>query len=310
MFPSSIGIVGPTGIGKSEVAIRIARKIPAEIISVDSMQVYRGMDLGTGKPSASVREEIPHHGLDLLGPEEEFNVGRYLAAVAPLVDQINQRGRLALLVGGTGLYLKRLLDGLCPAPGGSASVRKELFERAEAEGSWVLHAKLQEVDPASAVRIHPNDLKKTVRALEVYQLTRRPISDWHKATEPLLAGEGEVRLFGLTGAREFVYRRIEERVDRWLAQGWLEEAKRLQGVPLSRTARKALGYEELFSFLAGKTDWEATVGLIKQRSRQYAKRQWTWFKADPRVVWISVDGKTADEAAEEILRGLKPGALD
>ena len=316
MFPDVIGIVGPTGIGKSEVAIRIARRVPAsatqrggcampfgaEIISVDSMQVYRGMDLGTGKPSASARKEIPHHGLDLLGPEEEFNVARYLSAVAPGVGQINQRGRLALLVGGTGLYLKRLLDGLCPAPGGSVPVRRELFERARAQGSGVLHAELQGVDPASAARIHPNDLKKMVRALEVYQLTQRPISDWHKATRPLLAGEREVRLFGLTGARELIHQRIEERVDRWLAQGWLEEARRLHGLALSRTARKALGYEELFSFLEGKTDWEATVRLIKQRSRQYAKRQWTWFKADPRVVWISVDGKGPDEVTDEILR--------
>ncbi len=321
LSPDIIGIVGPTGIGKSAVALQIARRIPCEIVSVDSMQVYRRMDLGTGKPSAALRREIPHHGLDLVEPGEEFNVARYLQAVCPVLPQIAKRSRLCLLVGGTGLYLKRFLDGLCPAPPASLSVREELFEQARQEGAQVLHDELRRVDPASAEKIHPNDVKKMVRALEVFRLTKRPMSDWHRQTQPLLSKGSTVHLFGLTCDRAGLSRRIEERVDRWLAQGWLAEAQRLRKRRLSKTAREALGYGELFDFLEGKADWEVTVQLIKQRTRQYAKRQWTWFKADPRVIWISVDGRRMEEVAEEILNQtyqapatmgarLKPGTFD
>jgi len=280
-----LAIVGPTGIGKSEAAMALARTTPAEIVVVDSMQVYRGMDVGTGKPDHSTRAEVPHHGLDLADPEEEFNVAKYVEQVRPVIEQIQARGRLPILVAGSGLYLRALLDGLCPAPGENSALRKDLVEEAGQIGSPTLHARLQERDPIAAARIHPNDLRRIIRALEVHSLSGQPLSVWHKETSGLLDSGWKGRLVGLTCGREPLYQRIESRIDGWLAGGWVEEAKALFGRTLSKTAREALGYRELFDWLEGKADWQTTVQRIKQNTRRYAKRQWTWFKADPRIEW-------------------------
>jgi tRNA dimethylallyltransferase len=286
-LPSVLAIVGPTGIGKSEAALEIARQVPsgAEIVVVDSMQVYRGMDLGTSKPSPSLRREIPHHGLDLADPSEDFDVARYVELVRPVISEIQRRGRLPILVAGCGLYLRALLDGLCPAPGRFPEIRQELLQEAEDKGTSFLHARLKKVDSDSAAKIHPNDLRKIVRALEVFQASGVPLSRWHRKTEPFVAPE-ELEIFGLSRDRSDLYRRIEERIDRWLDAGWLEEARGLMERPLSMTAKKALGYQELFRYLRGGIEWERCVSLIKQNTRRYAKRQWTWFRADPRVQWI------------------------
>jgi len=302
-------VVGPTGIGKTEVAVALARRIPAsfsgkpvEIVVADSMQVYRGMDVGTGKPDASVRSGIPHHGLDLVEPEEEFHVARYVHEVAPAVEMIHRRGYEPLLVGGSGLYVKVLLDGICPAPGKEPNLRKQLWEQGRQVGAAVLHAELQVVDPKAAERIHPNDLRRIVRALEVFRLSGRPLSVWHSDTHSLLGEEREVQRIGLTCDRDRLYQRIEARIDGWLAAGWLEETRKLLARPLSLTAQEALGYRELFSYLRGEADWETTVSAIKQNTRRYAKRQWSWFRADPRIRWIAVDGLTPEAVAERIFK--------
>ncbi len=266
------------------------------------MQVYRGMDLGTGKPERSIQREIPHHGLDLVGPEEEFNVARYLEMVQPTILAIQARGRLPLLVAGSGLYLRGLLDGLCPAPGEDPVLRGQLLKESQQIGVQALHARLVKVDPAAAARIHPNDCRRIVRALEVFSVTGRPLSEWQRQLTPRSGLGQEIRLVGLICDRAALYRRIEQRIDGWLKLGWLEEAKKLAALPLSRTAREALGYRELFDFLAGKMEWESAQQLIKQNTRRYAKRQWTWFKADPRVVWIQTDGKEPETLAAEIQR--------
>lgn len=296
-----LAIVGPTSVGKSEVAAACAQKIPAEIVAVDSMQVYRGMDRGTGKPDPSLRQKIPHHGLDLVDPEEEFNVAQYLRQVGPFIEEIQRRNRVPILVGGTGLYVKALLDGICPAPGENSTVRQRLLREGQAKGRSVLHSRLVEVDPQAAQKIHPHDLRRTVRALEVFEVTGRPMSQWRQETLSPLAEVESVQLFGLTCAREILYRKIEERINEWLAKGWLEEAKALHARRLSLTAKEALGYRQLYDFLDGKTDWATTVHLIKRNTRRYAKRQWAWFKRDPRIRWIDVEGREPQEVAGKIL---------
>ncbi len=301
MTPPILGIVGPTGVGKTEVTAAVARRVQAEIIVIDSMQVYRGMDLGTGKPGPSLREEIPHHGLDLVDPEEEFNVARYLKQVAPIPGEVQKRGRLPLLVGGTGLYLKTLLDGLCPAPGKDPLIRGRLWEESQRAGPEALHARLESVDPVAAGRIHRNDLRRVLRALEVFLVTGRPLTAWHQQTQKPIRVEESLLLFGLTGSREWLYRRIEERIDGWISAGWLEEARSLHRKSLSLTASQALGYRELFAYLDGRIDWETAVELIKRDTRRYAKRQWSWFRHEPRVRWISVEGKNPEDVAGEIL---------
>ena len=296
-----LAIVGPTGIGKTEVAVAIARKLSAEIVVVDSMQVYRGMDIGTGKPPISVRTEIPHHGLDLVEPEEEFDVLRYVQEIKPLLEEVQSKGRRTVLVGGCGLYLKVLLEGLCHAPGRDPLLRDRLTAEGKRMSSGVLHKRLEAVDPESAQRIHPNDLRRIVRALEVYHLTGRPMTLWQKETVPFLDSLKDCPVFGLTRDRNRLYERIQARVDGWISAGWVDEARALFARPLSPTAQGALGYRELFDHFRGRTDWTATQALIHQNTRQYAKRQWSWFRQDPRVRWTSVDGQHPEAVAAEIL---------
>ena len=297
-----LALAGPTGIGKTELAAELARRLPAEIVAVDSMQVYRGLEIGTGKPPARLREEIPHHGLDLAEPAEEFDVLRYVEEVSPAIREIERRGKWVLLVAGCGLYLRVLLRGLCGAPGGDAALRERLRAEGEREGWNRLHARLREVDPEAAVRIHPNDAKRMIRALEVYESSGRPISQWQSRTEPIDPRWAECPVIGLECEREWLYRRIEERVDGWLADGWLEETRNLLRGPVSRTAREALGYRELFEHLEGDRDWDSTRELIRKNSRRYARRQWSWFRGEPRVRWVRVrEGAKPAETAAGIL---------
>ncbi len=259
------------------------------------------MEIGTGKPTPSLRKEIPHHGLDLVDPEEPFHVARYLQIMVPVIQALRVQGKSLLLVGGSGLYLKGLLEGLCPAPGKNPVLRQKLLAHAHEQGSSSLHGQLQVVDPLAASRIHPHDTKRIVRALEVFESTARPISDWQRQTEPPLGADFSVQLVGLTCEREELYRRIEARVDRWLASGWLEEARTLSRLRLSQTAREALGYRELYQFLEEKLTWEQAVSKIKQNSRRYAKRQWSWFRQQEGIHWIAVDDLSPEQTAQEIL---------
>ncbi len=297
-----LALAGPTGIGKTELAAELARRLPAEVVAVDSMQVYRGMEIGTGKPSARLREEIPHHGLDLAEPAEEFDVLRYVREVAPAIREIERRGKWVLLVAGCGLYLRVLLRGLCAAPGTDLALRERLRAKGERDGWGRLHARLREVDPRAAERIHPNDARRIIRALEVYEVSGRPLTEWQSRTEPVDSRWTGCPVVGLECEREDLYQRIDERVEGWLSDGWLAEAKGLLAGPVSRTAREALGYRELFEHLEGVRGWEETCALIRRNSRRYAKRQWSWFRAEPRVRWIRVSPATPPaETAEGIL---------
>lgn len=297
-----LAVVGPTAVGKTDAVVELARRIPSEVVVVDSMQVYRGMDIGTGKPSPVIREELVHHGLDLVEPEEEFDVARYARLMRPALDAIRARGRLSVLVGGSGLYYRALIDGLCRAPGCDLLLRQGLIEEERTEGDGILYDRLQRVDPEAARRVHPRDLRRTVRALEVYGMTGMPLSVWQKETTEAYPRREEVRWIGLTCDRDRLYRQIDERVDGWLASGWLEEARALSKRSLGRTAREALGYRELFAHLRGELEWAQTRRLIHRNTRRYAKRQWAWFRQDQRVQWIEVQGKLPAQIAEEILR--------
>lgn len=297
-----LALVGPTGIGKTELAAELARRLGAEIVAVDSMQVYRGMEVGTGKPSARLREEIPHHGLDLADTAEEFDALRYVEEVGPRMREIERRGRWVLLVGGCGLYLRALRRGLCRAPGGDPALRERLRAEGEREGWRRLHARLAEVDAPAAARIHPNDARRLIRALEVYEGTGRPISEWQRQTKPVDARWAQCPVVGLECSREWLYRRIDERVNGWLGDGWLREARELLRRPISRTAREALGYRELFEHLKGIRGWEETCAAIRLNSRRYARRQWSWFRHEPGVRWVRVrPEQTPAETADGIL---------
>jgi tRNA dimethylallyltransferase len=291
-------IIGPTASGKSDLAMAVARRHGAEILSVDSMQVYRGMDLGTAKPTAAERAQVRHHVIDVVGASEPFTVARYVELADDAIADAARRGVPLLATGGTPLYYKALFDGLFEGPGADAAIRQQLRERGNAE----LHAQLSRVDPAAAARIHVNDTKRLVRALEVHALTGRPISSLQ--TEWSSPGRRHEAVWvGLRWERETLNRRINARVKLMIQAGWLEEARRLleQEGGLSPTAAEATGYRELIDHLQGRISLEEAMERIKIATRQLARRQMKWFKRFPQVHWLA--GEQAVEVlCEETLR--------
>jgi tRNA dimethylallyltransferase len=281
-FRHALILTGPTGSGKSRLALTLAERLGAEIVSMDSMALYRHMDVGTAKPSAEDRARVPHHLIDVLGPWETASVAWWLERAAACCRDIESRGKRALIVGGTPLYLKALLHGLFDGPPADEALRRRLTEEAERDGKEALHDRLAAIDPASAARLHPNDVRRVVRALEVWELTGRPISAWQTqwAAPPDLPPD---RCLCLDLPRPELYRRIDDRVEAMFAGGWIEEARALRalGRPLSREATQALGYREVFDHLDGRATLEETVRLVQARSRRFAKRQFTWFRHLP-----------------------------
>jgi tRNA dimethylallyltransferase len=278
-----MAIVGPTASGKSALALVLARRNPGtELVSADSMQVYRGMDIGTAKPSAAERAEVPHHLLDLVDPDEEFTVARFQVAVRAAVADIEARGGWPVLVGGTGLYLRAVTDGLA-IPGRYPEVRAGL--EAEADTAR-LHARLVRLDPVAAARMEPTNRRRVIRALEVTLGSGRPFSSFGPGLEAY--PPTRFRLVGLRVPRDVLDARIAERVRRQLDAGWLDEVRRLAARPggLSRTAAQALGYRELLDPLAGRCRLDEAVDLIIARTRRFARRQERWFRRDPRIEWI------------------------
>jgi len=275
-FRRCLILTGPTGSGKSALAVQHAPRLNAEIVCMDSMTLYRGMDIGTAKPTPAERAAVRHHLLDVLHPSESASVAWWLAQAAQAVADIERRGKQALLVGGTVLYLKAVQHGLLDAPPADESLRQQLQHQAEQQGAEALHARLAAVDPVAAQRIHPNNVRRVIRALEVYQLTGQPLSHLQAQWNQPVADEG--RILCLTLPRETLYARINARVDAMMAAGLLEEVRRLRQGPISREAAQALGYKELFAYLDGRTSLESAIEQIRTRSRQFAKRQLTWFR--------------------------------
>ncbi len=284
--PYVLAIGGPTASGKSALALALAEAIPVEIINYDSMQVYRGMDIGTAKADPAEQAAVPHHLLDIRDPDEAFSVGQFIPLFRQAVDQIHARGRIPVAVGGTGLYLRGALGGLFEGPERDDRLREELRSREAAEPG-VLYRLLQEKDPETAARTREADLVRIVRALEVCELTGKPISRFQNEhafeDRPFHAG-----IYCLNPEREQLYRWIEERVDRMMGDGLLNEVKALKDKGYGRelTAMKALGYRELMVHLDGEMGLEEAVVLIKRNTRRYAKRQLTWFRGEEGVRWL------------------------
>jgi tRNA dimethylallyltransferase len=302
MHGTLVGIVGPTATGKTAVGLELAKKLDGEIISADSMAVYKGMDIGTAKPTAAEQAAVRFHLIDVVRPDEEFSVAGFKRLAEQAVADIIARHRLPLLVGGTGLYVRAVTGGLnIPAVGPDRKLRESLKAEAAAFGNERLLERLRAVDPAAAERIHARDLKRIMRALEVYVLTGLPISHFHSTAGSTDAAY-HVRLFGLNMSRTALYERIERRVDEQIEAGLVEEVHGLLagGYTVELPSMKGLGYKQIAGYLLGEYDFETAVALLKRDTRRFAKRQLTWFRADPRIRWIDVEGRGAIEVADEI----------
>jgi len=285
-------VQGPTASGKSDLAMQLAERLNGEIVNADSMQVYRGMDIGTAKPSREERDRVPHHLYDIVEPDVNFTAADFREHAFRVIEEIDRKGKRVVLVGGTGLYIRALTQGLVDSPGGDDDIRRELEAQADREGLEALHRRLAEVDPVAAARLHPNDRVRIVRALEVFLLTGRPLSAFQE--EHRFADERYCCLkFGIYVEREILYQRVEERVDRMIADGLVEEVRGLlaTGYPASIKAMGSIGYKEICAHLAGEYPLEEAVRLIKRNTRQYAKRQMTWFRRDSENIWVEYPGK-------------------
>lgn len=291
-------VLGPTASGKSEVAAELARRIGGEVISCDSMQIYKDMDIITQTPPAALRDSVPHHLVEAIPPEEEFSAARFAVLASEVIEDVISRGKTPVFAGGTGLYVKALLDGLFPAPGKDASIRKELADIAAEKGAGYLHGKLREIDPASADAIEPNNIRRVIRAIEVFRLTGGRFSEKKSGAEGIIDSY-DTRLFGLEVPRDILKKRIGARVEKMFDDGLVEEVKALFARDLGMTAEKALGIKEVRAYLAGQLTMEEAREELKKNTRQYAKRQMTWFRADKRIVWINAD-RDIDLIAREI----------
>jgi len=302
--PKLIFLVGPTAVGKSETAVYLAKKLNAEIISCDSMQIYKGMNIITSKPSLTLRKVTPHYLMDMVSPKKEYNVARYYKVATGKIKEILKRGRIPLIVGGSGLYMSILIDGIFKVKS-QGNMRNRLYKEAECLGSYHLYKRLREIDAKAASRIHPNDKKRIIRALEVFESTGKPISEWHRLRKGL-TGKYEIKIFCLDIERDSLYARIDERVDEMFSKGLVGEVKRLLKLKLSRTACQAIGLKELKGYFEGLYDLAQAKRLIKRNTRLYAKRQLTWFRKDKRINWIKVGRKDKPQSvANRIWKELK-----
>ncbi len=311
MTKAILVVVGPTAVGKTELAVDVARKLDAEIISADSMQVYRGMDVGTAKPTVRERGGIAHHLIDVIDPTEDFTVAQYQQLAEEAIIQITDRGRVPLLTGGTGLYVRAVIDGFdFPGEYEDLSLREEMQRFAEEHGNAALHQRLRQVDPAAAARLHPNDRRRVIRALEVYELTGIPLSQ-HLRGQSQRPARHEAVMFGLTRPRPELYARCDQRVEIMLRKGLLAEVKSLlsMGFDHRTTALQAIGYKELVGYLQGEYDWDEATRLLKRNTRRYAKRQYTWFMRDQRISWIDLGSMDSGAAVQKIVSEYKRKVL-
>lgn len=296
-------LTGPTASGKTQVALALAKRLDAEIISLDSMAIYQGMDIGTAKPSPDQLAEVPHHLVDIVTADQVYSVSDYVDAAQDCIRQIRARGKEVLFVGGTPLYLKSLLRGTFVGPPADEAFRQSVEEEIERVGTGALHERLRQVDPLSASKLHPNDVRRIVRALEVYKATGQPISHLQLQFDDAQSAK-TCRVFVLDWPRPVLHERINERVDGMFTAGLVEEVRQLQSnYELSRTARQAVGYAEVIAYLAETTDLDFAVHRTKSRTRQFAKRQITWFRSLSECRWMTRnDQQTSEGLAEEILQ--------
>jgi len=296
MNSKKILVIGVTASGKGRLAFELAGRIGAEIISVDSMKVYRRMDIGTAKPPKDAREKVRYHLIDVAEPSETFSVGRFLELKNKAVHQIEEQGKPIVAVGGTALYIKAMLYGLFEGPGADEKIREKLKAKAETKGLEELHQQLSKIDPQAAKRIHPNDARRIIRALEVYELTGSGISGFQQqfdAQEPV----ENWTIIGLRREKQIESKRINARVKKMIEAGFVEEVRSLsaEGIALSKQARCAIGYAEIIDYLGGKMILEDAIELIKKNTRHLAKHQRTWFKRFKGVNWLEISDKDCEE---------------
>ena len=300
-FQKIIFIVGPTAVGKSDVAYSLAKRINGEIISCDSMQVYKELRVVTSKPSARMLKTAAHHLIGCVSVTEEFDVARFNTLALEAIRAIHARDHIPIVVGGSGLYMQILLDGIFPAAPKNEDIRNDLKDQARRHGSEYLYKKLQKVDSRAALRIHPNDARRIIRALEVYKTRREPISSLRKKRRGLW-GTYDIKAVALTMDRDALYRRINQRVDDMFARGAVKEIEHLQGVPLSPMAERLIGLREIRGFLDGSYDEAHARELIKLNTRRFAKRQLTWFRKEKRLEWITVqENDTVKDITDKLM---------
>jgi tRNA dimethylallyltransferase len=285
-------LLGPTGVGKTRVAILLAKALKTEIISADSMQVYRHMDIGTAKPSQSELKEVPHHLINILSPNESFSAGLFRKRAIRIINELHSKGKIPLIVGGTGLYIKSLTRGLFEGPTADWSLRERLMEEERVFGKGHLYKYLSTVDPLSAKKINPNDIRRIIRALEVSLKEKKTMSELQSLTKP--ADYNFIKI-GLLRERRELYRLIEQRIDNMMEKGLLQETEKLLRMDLHRIPMQALGYKEMGLYLKGLVSIDEAIRLLKKRTKMYAKRQITWFKKEPGINWIDITGITDAE---------------
>ncbi|MBI5675314.1 MAG: tRNA (adenosine(37)-N6)-dimethylallyltransferase MiaA [Nitrospirae bacterium] len=292
-------LLGPTAVGKTGVSILLAKALKTEIISADSMQIYRHMDIGTAKPSPTELSEVPHHLINILSPDESFSAGLFRDKAVKFINELHKKNKIPLIVGGTGLYIKTLTRGLFEGPSADWKMRDELMAAEHSCGKGHLYEYLKRLDPEAAKKIEPNDVRRIIRAIEV-SLKDNRISEFQKsATTPEPYNFIKI---GLTRERKELYRLIDERVEKMMRDGLLEETERLFKLNPSATALQSLGYKEIGSSIAGEVSLDEAVELIKRRTRNYAKRQMTWFRKEPDINWVDVSGITdADGILAKVL---------
>jgi len=280
-------ILGPTAVGKSELAIELALKFGFEIVNADSMQVYRGMDIGSAKPSWKERNLVTHHLIDIKDPDEEFSAAHFKEEARNTIVSLAQEGKLALVVGGTGFYLRALIKGLFPAPSADLKLRGELKEKEKTQGKGYLYKELEKVDPEAASRIHLNDTFRIIRALEIFHLTGKPISQQQKRHQFKHSSFNPLKI-GLMRERREIHNRIEQRVDKMIKDGLVDEVKQLLKGGYLPTIKpfQSLGYKQILSYLQGDLSLDEAVRLIKRDTKRYLRRQLTWFRKDSEIRWF------------------------
>lgn len=299
-----IFLAGPTAAGKSEAAVYLAQKTRGEIISCDSMQVYKGMEIISSQPADRLKKKIPHHLIGIVSPEKEYNASKYRDQALKKVREIISKDKLPIFAGGTGLYMSVVIDGIFKLKSEDRLIRQKLYREAERSGSHQLYHRLKKIDPEAALKIHPNDLRRIVRALEVFEVTGKQISLLQRRRKGMI-DKYEVKIFCLRMQRDELNQRIEERIKEMFKNGLLDEVKELLKLKLSRTAGLAIGFRELKGYLNGEYDFQEARRQMIHNTQSYAKRQMTWFRKDKRIKWIDIkNGQKAQEAAQKIWREL------
>jgi tRNA dimethylallyltransferase len=302
-------LVGPTASGKTAVSLIVAPQLNAEIISSDSRQVYKYMDIGTAKPTHAERSVVPHYFIDELPPEREFNAGEFGIRGRVMIDEMFARGKTPFVVGGSGLYVRALIDGFFEGPSADPALRKRLYDRIESDGAERLLQELRVIDPVAAAKMLPSNTRRIVRALEVYHLTGIPISILQQS---LIDIPFTPILVGLEWDRSVLYQRINDRVDEMLSVGLLDEVRSLaeRGYAPTLNSLQTTGYMEAFRYMTGEMTYDQMVDLIKQNTRRYAKRQLTWFRHDPRITWFRLDGEhDFQNVARKIVRHFREATI-